>query len=169
MRILLLAAVAALSLAAGAAQAGEVLYGKARIGDDIATVRAAQPAARPPKEPDRLNDADLGLVLEGQFHLGGTWRIRWFFLDGGLDAVQLTRSPAPGHRADDIRQAQLFLKGLSVIHRGEWRCKQPVDPEKTSYLDCDIEGDKINVGYSYMDFGGGPYEIIVYRSKRPLD
>lgn len=167
MRRLLLAALA-LVTTAGAAHAGEVLYGKARVDDDIATVRAAEPAARPPKESDGLNGAALGLELPGQFHLGGTWRVRYFFLDGKLDAVQLTRSPPDGHRADDIRQAELFLKGLSVIHRGEWTCKQPVDPEKTTYLDCDIEGEKIDVGYSYMNFGGGPYEIIVYRSKRPL-
>jgi hypothetical protein len=167
MRLAVLLPVLALSLIAGTAQAGELLFGQARAGDDLATVAAAAPAARPPKEVDRLNGADLGLEQKDQFHLGGTWRVRYFFLDGKLDAVQLARNPAPGRRADDIRQAQLFLKGLAAMHLGDWSCKQAIDPATTRYLDCDVVGAKIDIGYSYMDFGE-PFEVMVFRTKRPL-
>ncbi|MDO9336167.1 MAG: hypothetical protein Q7T61_07180 [Caulobacter sp.] len=167
MRLPVILLTLALSLAAGAAQAGEVLFGKARARDDVAAVRAAAPDAVAPKERDSLNGAALGLEVAAQGHFGTTWRVRYFFLDGRLDAVQLAHNPPPGRRADDIRQAQLYLQGLAAMHRGQWTCKQPVDPATTTYLDCDIPGAKIDVGYSYMDFGG-PFEVIVYRTKRPL-
>lgn len=168
MRLAAVLSALTLSLLAGTAQAGELLFGKARAGDDVATVAAAAPGARPPREADRLNGADLGLEQKDQFHLGGTWRVRYFFLDGKLDAVQLARDPAPGRRADDIRQAQLFLKGLAAMHLGDWSCKQAIDPATTRYLDCEVVGAKINVGYSYMDFGGS-FEVMVFRTKRLLD
>ncbi len=159
---------AALTLAAASAEAGEVLFDKAYAGDDVATVAAAAPGAKPPAESDSLNGAVLALEQADVFHLGATWRVRYFFLDGRLDAVQLARNPAPGHTADDIRQSELYLKGLAVLHRGEWTCKQPIDAATTRYLDCDVVGAKINVGFSYMTFGE-PFEVIVYRTKRPLD
>ena len=53
------------------------------------------------------------------------------------------------------------------MHVGDWSCKQPIDPATTIYLDCEVVGKRINVGYSYMDFGG-PFEVIVFRTKRPL-
>ena len=157
----------ALCLIAGTAQAGELLFGKARAGDDLATVAAVVPGARPPREADRLNGADLGLEVKEQFHLGQSWRVRYFFLDGRLDAVQLARNPPPGHRPDDIRQGELYLKGLAAMHVGDWSCKQPIDPATTIYLDCEVVGNRINVGYSYMDFGE-PFEVMVFRTKRPL-
>ncbi|MDB5470951.1 MAG: hypothetical protein JWR84_2511 [Caulobacter sp.] len=159
---------AALTLAAGGAQAGELLFGNAHTDDTVATVAAATPGARPPKEGDGLNGATLALEQQDVFHLGTTWRARYFFLDGKLDAVQLVRDPPPGHRIDDIRQSELYLKGLAAMHRGDWRCKQAVDPATTTYLDCEVVGDRINVGFSYMTFGA-PFEVIVYRTKRPLD
>lgn len=159
---------AALTLAAGSAQAGELLFGKAYAGDDVATVAAATSGAKPPKESDGLNGATLELEQPDVFQFGTNWRARYFFLDGKLDAVQLARDPAPGHTADDIRQAELYLKGLAVLHQGDWSCKQPIDPATTRYLDCEVIGSKINVGLSYMNFGGEPFEVIVYRTKRPL-
>lgn len=159
---------AALTLVAGSAQAGELLFGKAHADDDVATVAAATPGAIPPKEIDGLNGAVLELEQQGVFHLGATWRVRYFFLDGKLDAVQLARHPAPGNTVDDIRQAELYLKGLAAMAIGDWTCKQPIDPATTRYLDCDVVGAKINVGFSYMNFGGEPFEVIVYRTKRPL-
>jgi hypothetical protein len=159
---------AALTLVAGSAEAGELLFGKAHADDDAATVAAATPGAKPPKESDSLNGAALELEQKDVFHLGTTWRARYFFLDGKLDAVQLARNPAPGHTPDDVRQAELYLKGLAAMTLGEWSCKQPIDPATTRYLDCDVVGAKINVGVSYMNFGGEPFEVIVYRTKRPL-
>lgn len=158
----------ALSLAATVAEAGELLFGQARVGDDVAAVAAAAPDAKTPAEPDGLNGAELGLEQPGVFHLGATWRVRYFFLDGKLDAVQLTRNPAAGRREDDIRQGELWLKGLAVIHGGDWSCKQALDPATTTYLDCDIVGSRIDVGYSYMMFGE-PFEVMVFRGKRPLN
>jgi len=160
---------AALTLAAGNVQAGELLFGKAHADDDVATVAAATPGAIPPKAIDGLNGATLELEQQGVFHFGTTWRARYFFLDGKLDAVQVARYPAPGHQVDDIRQAELYLKGLAVLHLGDWSCKQPIDPATTRYLDCEVVGSKINVGFSYMNFSGEPFEVIVYRTKRPLD
>ena len=64
MRLAVVLITLAVSLAAGTAQAGELLFGKARAGDDVATVAAAAPGAKPPKEADRLNGADLKLEVK---------------------------------------------------------------------------------------------------------
>ena len=98
MRLAVVLSALALGFVAGTAQAGELLFGKAQAGDDLATVATAVPGAKPPKEADRLNGADLGLEVNEQFHFGQSWRVRYFFLDGKLDAVQLARNPPPGRR-----------------------------------------------------------------------